>query len=244
MTQGQAVRHIGAYMWKRERLGIFFTLLFALYIASVISFSINGVWAQDGEPFPRFFYIVIDSMYLIMFPVFGLVMNKSAMGMWKGDSYSKRLAQWRVMPVPLKAIVQARFLQSAITLPIIGTLFLLLQYLLAPNLREMVSPLQWVESGIIWGCYAFAINIVFAWCELGFDGKRYVQFYLGFMIFMTIVSILLVWQGVFLFQGVLEIIKEGHGVFLIIGLMIVAAIVTWMGFRATISRIRARSMTL
>lgn len=241
MTQRQAVKYIGAYIWKRERLGTVFTLLFALYMGGVISFSVDEIWGE--EEVPRMFNGMIDWIYLTMFPIFGLVMNKSAFGMWRDDYYSKRLAHWRTMPIPVASIVLARFLQSSITLPIIGAVFLLLQYLIAPNLREAVSPLQWLENGIVWFIYAYAVNALYVWFELGFSGKRYVQFYIGFMALMAVVAGILAWQGIYLFQDVLWVIDEGYGAALIFGLGIVAIAASWVGYRATINRIRVRSMT-
>jgi hypothetical protein len=241
MTERQAVKYFGAYLWKRERFGIIFTFLFAIYIGATISYSVNGIFGE--EEVPRILYGVIDWIYLTMFPIFGLVMNKSAFAMWRDDYYSKRLAYWRTMPIPLASIVRARFLQSLITLPIVGVVFILLQYAIAPNLRESVSLAQWLENGGVWLAYAFIVNALYVWLELGFSGKKYVLGYLGFMGLTAILCAALTWQNINLFQQVLRLIEEGYGTALIVGLAVAALAATWIGHRATVRRIRRRSMT-
>jgi hypothetical protein len=178
-----------------------------------------------------------------MFPIFGLVMNKSAFGMWRDDYYSKRLAHWRTMPIPIRAIVQARLLQSMLTIPISGTIFLVLQYAMAPHFQDAVSPAQWLEHGLIWGLYALIGNAYYVWLELGFSAKKYVVLYFGFMAVTSIVSIVLAWQKIYLFQGILRLIADGYGGVMILGLAIIAGLATWGGYRATIRRIKSRSMT-
>ncbi len=241
MSKQQAVKYIGAYLWRRERIGLAFTLIFAIYMGTVISLSIDGTMENNEDS--RSLNGVIDWIYLTMFPVFGLVMNKSAFGMWRDDYYSRRIAHWRTMPIPVASIVQARFLQTIIVLPVIGVCFLLLQYMIASNLRDTVSPVQWLENGVVWMCYSFIVNAMYVLLELGYSGKRYVQVYLGYMGITAIVSAILSWQGIHLFQEVLRVTEEGHAFDLIIGLAIVAVAASWVGYKATISRIRARSMT-
>ncbi|BBI31512.1 hypothetical protein [Cohnella abietis] len=241
MTQRQALKYIGVYLWKRERLGFLFTFIFAIYLGSINSASING--SLGDEEIPKVLNALMDWLYLTMFPIFGLAMNKSILAMWRDDHYSKRLAQLRTMPIPLASIVQARFLQTAFTMPVIGTVFIITQYLLSPNLRDAVSPMQLLVVDIIWIAYSLIINALYIWFELGFKGKRYVQFYLGFMLFMAIICAILTLQGVYLVHEVLWIVLEGYSAVAIALLVIVAIVVIWMCYRATISRVRTRSMT-
>ncbi|MCD9020591.1 hypothetical protein [Cohnella silvisoli] len=241
MTQRQAVQYICVYLWKRERFGIIFTLLFAIYMGSVISLSIDG--NLENKEVPEVLNGIIDWIYLTMFPVFGLVMNKSAFGMWRDDYYSKRMAHWRTMPIPVASIVQARFLQTIVILPVIGICFLFLQYMIAPNLRDAVSPVEWLENGLIWMCYSFIINAMYVLLELGYSGKRYVLGYSGYMGVTAIVTAILTWQGIHLFEEVLRATEEGHAFVFIIGLGILAVVASWLSYRATINRIRTRSIT-
>lgn len=243
MSERKAVAYIGAYLWRRERFGMVFTLLFAMYLGFIISTTVNAL-LNPNEEVPKWLNVMVDWIYLMMFPIFGLVMNKSAWGMWRDDFYSKRLAQWRSMPIPATSIVTARMLQSAVMMPVIGAVFMVLQYATASHLRESVTPLQWIENGFAWACYALVIIAVYVWLELGFSGKRYCLYYFGIMLFLAVVSVVLTWQGIYLFQEVLEIIRRGYGWALILGMAIVAGAVLRLCHRMTVNRIRARSMPL
>jgi hypothetical protein len=243
MTERKAVSYIGAYLWRRERFGMVFTLLFAVYLSLIISTTVDSLLDSSDEV-PKWLNVMVDWVYLMMFPIFGMVMSKSSWGMWKDDFYSKRLAHWRSMPIPAASIVKARMLQSAVMIPIIGTVYMGVQYAIAPHLRESVTLLQWVENGIVWACYALVIIGVFIWLELGFSGKWYCIYYFGIMFLVGVVSIVLTWQGIYLFQEALGVIRRGYGGVLIAGMAIVAGTALWFFHRLTINRIRARSMPL
>lgn len=240
MTSLQAVRHLSAFLWKRERFGILFTFIFALYTGGIISVSVDEI-AGGGE-LPDGMNGFVDFMYLTIFPGFGLVMNRTAFSMWRDDYYSKRIAHWRSLPIPLSSIVQARLLQSGMMLPIIGAAFFLLQYLLSPNLRDTLSPTQLLANGIIWVCYSYIINALYALIELGYNSKRYVQFYLSIMAFMAIVTAVLTWQGTHVFHEVLKLTADNHALGAIIPLVILAVLATWAGYHVTLRRLRARSI--
>lgn len=243
MNQRQAVAYVAAYLWRRERFGMLFTLLFAVYIGAVNSTTIDEILGGD-DTVPRVLHGILDWFNLTMYPMFGMVMNKSAWGMWRDDSYSRRLAQWRTMPIPVSAIVWARMLQSASLLPIVGGIYLLLQYWMAPQLREYATPAQWIENGLIWLCYAVAIIALFIWFELGFTGKQYCLMFLGVMPLMAIITAVLTWQGIGIFQTVLDLVKAGQGWALLLGLACVAAAAVAIGQRLTVDRIRSRSLPL
>jgi hypothetical protein len=242
MSKRQAVRFLGAYLWRRERWGFIITLLFALYMGAVLSLSIDEIVA--GENVNRFFYGLVDWIYLTMLPVFGLAMNRSALGMWRKDVYSKRIAYWRTMPIPVAAIVLSRLLQSTIALSVIGVFFVALQYVLAPHLRAEFTLPQWLESGAIWLCYAFVINALYLLLELGYNGKKYVQWYFGYMGLSAIAVTLLNLWGANLFTKLLNLTDHGPYVVVLIGMALLALVVTWVGCRMTIVRIRSRSIKL
>jgi|GEM_PF-921716 len=243
MNQRQAVAYIGAYLWRRERLGMLFTLLFALYLATINSATIGGLLAGD-ENVPRTLNGLVDWLNMVMYPIFGMVMNKSSWGMWRDDYYSKRIAQWRTMPIPVASIVWARMLQSAVMLTVIGGVYLLAQYLFTPALREYVTPMQWIENGLIWMCYGATLLSLIILMELGHTGKRYCLVYFGLMIGVGAISIILTWQGFYVFRSVLDIIKDGYGPVVLVGMAILAAVAIAAGHRLTIGRIRARSLPL
>jgi hypothetical protein len=220
-----------------------FTLLFGIYLGFILSYTVDAILGSN-EDIPKSLNVIVDWIYLTMFPSFGLVMNKSAWGMWRDDHYSRRLAHWRTMPIPISSIVKARMAQSGLMIPIIGGIYLLLQYAASQNLRDTLTPMQMVQFGLIWLCFALVINAVYIWAELSLSGKGYCFFYLGYFVLVTVLSTLIVWQEIYVFQEVLEIIRSGRGGGWIAGLAALAAAALWIGYRATVKRIRSRSLPL
>lgn len=236
----QAVKHISVFLMKREWFGMAMTLLFALYMGSLLSFALNDFLEKD-EP-GRGGIILIDWMYLAMLPLFGQLMNRTGFTMWRDDYYTKRLAHWRTMPIPTATIVQARMLQMVVMLLLIGGIFLLLQYTFSPELRHLVSPLEWGGAGMLWICYALVINAVYILLELGYSGKQYVLFCLIHMAVMVAVSLLMNWQGVYVYKGVLRLTETVESAVPGIAVAaLLAVLALWAGYRATLRRIERRS---
>ncbi|MFC4601207.1 hypothetical protein [Cohnella hongkongensis] len=243
MNQRQAVAYIGAYLWRRERFGMLFTFLFAVYLGAINSTAVDGILDGDKQ-MPTALHGFLDFLNLTMYPIFGLVMNKSSWGMWRDDYYSKRLAQWRTMPVPVSAIVWARMLQSGVMMPIVAGIYLLLQYAISPQLRGYATPVQWLENGLIWLAYATIIVVLLIGFELGFTGKQYFLMYLGIMALAGVIVTVLTWQGINIFKTVLDLTRNGYGWALLLTLSCVAVFAVGLGHRLTVDKIRARSLPL
>jgi hypothetical protein len=241
LTQRQAVRHLGSYLLRREWIGILVTFLFALYTGGFSSFSVNAL--VGGEEIPRFMAGIVDWMYLMVLPVFGTIMNKTIFATWRDDVYSKRIAHWLTMPIPPSAIVQVRILQTAIMLPAISLVFFLFQYVLAPELRANVPVTNWLETSVIWMCYSFVISAVYGLAEFGYNGKLYVKVCLGHMLITAVISIVLTSMDVHLFQAVIDFSRNGNMAVLVGASVMLAVLATWFGYRATLARLRTRSLT-
>ncbi|MFC5470212.1 ABC-2 transporter permease [Cohnella suwonensis] len=241
MSEKQGIRIVSLNLWRRERIGMMFTLIFALYIGGVISLSLNAT--IGGEEDAAAGSGLIDWIYVTMFPIFGTIMSKSAFGMWRDDHYSKRLAHWRTMPIPIEAIVKARFLQTLYVLPSVGAAFLLLQYGVSEKLREALSPLQLAEFWVVWLGYSVAANALLILWELCYSGKRYTIYYFLCMAASAVACAVIAWQGGFIFIGLLNEIGDGYGWAYMLGSAGLAIVGTWLGYRVTVRKIRKRSLT-
>jgi len=243
MTERQAVRYIGTYLWRIERYGMIFTLLFAAYLGIVLGTAVDELVKPDEEH-PAIGHILVEWIYLSMFPIFGLVMNKFSWGLWKDDAYSRRLAHWRSMPIPVSSIVKARMLQSLVTAPIGAIIFMGIQYAIGPSLRDAVTPLEWIGNGAVWTCYAFAILAFIVWLELGFSGKIYCIYYFALMFLLAAISVTLNLLGIHLFMETLELVRQGYAWVLIAGMAAVAVASLAAFGRLTENRVRGRSLAL
>ncbi|MFC5407210.1 hypothetical protein [Cohnella soli] len=241
MSEKQAIRAISWSLWRRERMGMLFTFVFALYTGGIISLSLNetlggGADAAAGNG-------LTDWLYVTMFPIFGTVMNKSSFGMWRDDNFSKRLAYWRTMPIPLEAIVKARFLQMLYVLPSIGAAFVLMQYVISDKFREVLSPVQLVEFWLVWIGYSIAMNGLIILCEFCYSGKRYTIYYFAGMAALAGICAAAAWRDKHFVIGMMNGIAGGYGWAYLLGAAALAIIGAWLGYRATVAKIRKRSLT-
>ncbi|WP_123043209.1 hypothetical protein [Cohnella candidum] len=238
MSGWKAAWAMAMFGWRKEWLGMLFTFLFALYCGGMTGVSLNELLSDPAGSSGMF--VMVDWMYLMVFPAFGLLMNRTAFKISRDDVYTKKIAHWRTMPIPLQTIVKARMLNALLMVPIIGLAFLLLQYGVSSALRDRMSLVGWLAAGFVWMCYAFAMNAVLIWLELGCSGKRYVWYYWGFVAACMIVSAILAFGGVHLVRETMIQIDAGHYYILPAGLAIAAAAL-YAGYRLTLKRMRERS---
>jgi hypothetical protein len=238
MTGWRSVWTIARFGWKRDWIGVLICFLFALYVGSSVGFTLQQLLAENGKM--DYMYLLIDWMYLMMFPVFGQLMNRTSFAVWREDVYTKKMAHWRTMPVPLKAVVQARILSTVIQVPVVGIAFLALQYGISPALRDQLPATHWLAVGLIWICYSLGVNAVFIWLELGFTGKQFVIGILVFMLICVIVAGSSLLTHIHLFKGPMYLIRTGQYGWLPVFLLVTVAAI-FAGYRATLKRMRNRS---
>lgn len=208
MAGWRAVAALTRFELMREWLGIVMTLLFAVYGGVMCGMFLNDLYSEDE--IPRTMYAFVDWMYLFTTPALGLLFNRAAWTIHREDSYTKRIAYWRSMPIPLGVILKARFVQGAVLLAVASSIFFLLQYGMASSLREHVAFGQWLANGFLWLCYAAAANALLIWMEMGFSGKMYMICYCGFAALTLIVPILLNMADFHLFERTIEAVLSGQ----------------------------------
>ncbi|TJY40801.1 hypothetical protein E5161_16820 [Cohnella pontilimi] len=237
MTGWKAVWTIARFGWKRDWIGVMITFLFAMYVGGSIAFNLQYLLTEN-EPLWAM-NMLVDWLYLMTFPAFGCLMNRTSFAIWRDDVYTRRIAHWRTMPIPLASIVQARLLQSVFQLPLIGFPFLFLQYALSPGLQELVSPMQLAAVGVIWICYSVVVNTVLVWLELSTSGKRYVQGYLMFILLCVAAAVICRLADVQLFRETLKLIESGQYGWLPV-FAVIAGACGYAGYRMTLRTMRNR----
>ncbi|MBW5445535.1 hypothetical protein GE107_05590 [Cohnella sp. CFH 77786] len=241
MSDWKTAWRMARFGWRREWPGMVFTLLFALYIGWIVGFTLYALLRERASF--SMMHAVVDWMYLMMFPAFGLLMNRTAFAISRDDVYTRKLAHWRTMPIPPETIVKARMLNALLLVPAIGLAFLLLQYFISSTLRDQLTIMAWLAVGFIWICYALGMNAFLIWMELGCSGKRYVWLYWALMGVCMIVSAGLAFGGVHLVRGTIGEIKTGHYYWLPVSLLF-AVSALYAGYRLTLQRLHLRPYNL
>ncbi len=240
MRGWRAVRMIIAFEMRREWTGVLVTFLFACYFG--IIFSGSAIDPLDRSGAARFYDGVRDWVYLFGFPLFGSMMNRTIFGYWRDDPFTRRIAHWRTMPIPLSAIVGARYAQAVLMTAVVGSGFIALQYAIHWGFRERVELSEWVAAGFVWVAYGFVIQSAYILLELGFAGKTFVKWYLGYSIVLALLCVLLAWQDVSVFDEVLAASTARPLVWPAVAL-VAAVAALWTGSRLTLRQMQRRRYT-
>ncbi|MCC3376720.1 hypothetical protein [Cohnella sp. REN36] len=244
MTGWRAVRTIAAFELKREWIGLVATSLFALYTGTMLSTMLESALKQRENWEAHFGFLsgMSDWLYLFCIPVFGCLMNRTVLAYWRDDVFTKRIAHWRTMPIPVGAVAGARTLQAIAVMAAAGTLFFASQYAISPEIREAYGPGEWIAAALVWMSYGLAVNAGITVLELGCSGKTYVKWYLIFSVAAGAVSAIAAWQHVSLSLELLEAVRQAP-LPAAIGAVMAAALVRWIGQRWTARLMRNRSYT-
>lgn len=241
MTYWKAVRLLTGQLWRREWLGMSATVVVALYMGSLLSLNLNAMFTD--EKIPEGLRGFVDWIYLLLMPCLGMVMNRTIFTMWRDDSYTKRLGLYRAYPIPTSAVVGSRFTQFLILVPVNTTIALALEYAMSPDMRNAVTGVRWFEFAVIWTCYSLIVNAAFVLLELGVNGKRFVQGYLAWYGFITVLVVALTLAGIHPFIEVLKWTESDYAPASVAIAVACAVLAIRAGYRATIKRIANRSIS-
>ncbi|MBO9599695.1 MAG: hypothetical protein J7559_17960, partial [Cohnella sp.] len=216
---------------------------FSLYLGATMSLNANALFGSEADEIPSALIGIVDWMFLAAMPIMGSCMNRTIFSIWRDDSHTRRIAVLRAYPIPLPVIIGSRVAQSVLLAAINVTAMLALIYALSPNLRDSVSVTRWIAFDAIWICYSLIVGSALIWLELGHSGKRYVMNYLiGFAVVSAIV-VALSWLSIHPFMEVLAWTELDGSPAIVLGSLAAAASALWIGYRATIRKIRTRSLS-
>lgn len=205
MNVWQGAWHIAKHELQRDKFGLVFTLLFCLYI----SILTTGVYDFNGESLGVTTW-ALDLIFVITFPSLAFVMSRTTFRMWREDTISGKLAQWRALPIPLNHLTLGRLIQLVIVLTPVMIIFFTTQYVMMANMREAVSLAVYVEHGLFWYCYALGMAVMYVYWEVGFSGKYYSLFCYSVIPVLGVVIVILKLAGVSIVQGILNELQAGH----------------------------------
>lgn len=170
MSEWKGAWFLAKHEMLKDRWRSLITLAFVFYL---LIFSIPLFTADlEGESTISFTWAT-DFIYLSLLPCLGFVFNKTMMGYWKNDSYTKKLAQWHTMPISSKQIALGRLIQLTIVLFIAQLIFFTLQYTALYLDHVNIHILDFAMYSLFWFCYSLTVATSYVYWEIGHTGKRY-----------------------------------------------------------------------
>ncbi|WP_029192686.1 hypothetical protein [Paenibacillus harenae] len=130
-----------------------------------------------------------DFIYLSLLPCLGFVLNKTMAGYWKSDLYTKKLAQWRTMPISSKQIALGRLIQLTIVMIVGQLIFFSLQFLILSLDGADPSAGSFILYALFWFFYSLSIATAYVYWEVGHTGKMYFLISFVFIFIFLIISV-------------------------------------------------------
>lgn len=160
--------------FKKIRWKHLITLVFIGYFT--LFFVPMFIEAHEEKEKMSMVYWSLDFLSVTLLPYLGLMSTQAWGNYWRTDFYSKKLAGWRIMPIPIKQIVWGRLLLLILnTVPAL-ILFYSIFYFVSRLMTPILEPSAFVPFAIFWMGYALAGSIIFTYLESGFSGKVYFWF--------------------------------------------------------------------
>lgn len=241
MNDWKAAWFLAKHELVKDRWKSLFSLVFIAYILlfSVPSFeqSLRG----DRDVMTSW---ATDFIYILILPLLGFVMNQSMFNYWKYNSYTKKMAQWRTMPISAKQIAIGRLIQMTIILFTAQLIFFSSQYILVSAMGSKILLLDFGLYALLWFGYSLMVAVSYIYWEIGYSGKMY---FMVSMLYCAVILILTIGLGALKFGNLvfnsLEYIQQGHWWISIVGLVIgIAALL--VGVKQLEKRLDKRSYTV
>ncbi len=178
--------YLAKHELAKDRWKSLFTLFFIGYLLLFTVSLINDGFEGENGSFGNW---SLDFIYLSILPVLGFVVNKTMMRSWKENSYTRKIAQWRTLPISSKQIALGRIIQFTIVLFAAQLVFFLLQFLIAREMGVDISTGNFVLYGISWFGYSLTMGIGYVYWETGHSGKTYFFFNIIYLVLLLVISI-------------------------------------------------------
>ncbi|WP_027094635.1 hypothetical protein [Cohnella thermotolerans] len=237
MKEWRAIVAIVAFELRREWTGVAVTAFFAIYFGVFVTGALDVPDVHTGAD--RYLNGMRDWLYLFGFPLFGCLMNRTVFTYWRNDPFTRRIAHWRTMPIPIRAIVGARIAQAVLVMAIAGSLFIAMQAIAHSSFDKTAGAAEWIAAGLVWIGYGLTVQAAYLYLELGFPGKMFVIWYLGYTLLVGLISALAAWQDVSLIREVLRAVSK-QPLLLPAAALLVAAVALGLAYRLTIRRMQIR----
>ncbi|WP_053372408.1 hypothetical protein [Paenibacillus sp. FJAT-27812] len=215
-----------------------FTLLFVGYLLLFTVPLLNDVASGQRD---TMLYWAMDFIYLTLLPCMGFVLNQTMMRYWKDNSYTKKMAYWRTLPISSKQIALGRIMHLMIVLVITELIFFMLQFLILRNMGAEIPVLHFVLYAIFWFGYSLSMAVAYVYWEVGHSGKMYFLFNLIYIfVFLAITIGLTYFKVGNIVSASLQAIDDGHW-WIAIASIAVSVIAILIGVNRIENRLEKRS---
>jgi len=197
LTVLQSARRLFQHEMLRSWGGIVVTMIFYVYLAVVFGPFLSLLFQAQAQGKPiEWWHWGADFVYLTILPNMAFMMNRTMFHHMKSDSYSRKIAYWRTLPIGISAIVIARMMQLVVVLFLVGIFYFSLQYLVNSSARELMTLGQYLLYMSFWLGYSLAMASTYMYFEQAFSGKIYFTICCLYFVFYGAVLSILWWINI------------------------------------------------
>lgn len=215
-----------------------FTLLFVGYLLLFTVPMMNNVLIGDSDQMMNW---ATDFLYLTFLPILGFVINQTMMRYWKEDSYTRKMALWRILPISSRQIALGRIIQLSVVLFCAHLVYFILQFVLVRSMGAELSVVTFIQYAVFWFGYSLTIAIIYVYWEIGHSGKTYFFSNLIYIAVLLIVTVCFTtFNGGTMVASTLHAIEDGSWWLPIIAIA-VCVIAILIGVNRIENRLESRS---
>ncbi|MDQ0112264.1 hypothetical protein [Paenibacillus harenae] len=185
-----------------------------------------------------------DFIYLSLLPCLGFVLNNTMMNYYKKDSYSRKLAYLRTLPITPQQIALGRLIQLTLVLFAAQLIFFAAQYVIIYFSFVEIDLGDFALYALFWFGYSLTIAMAYVYWEIGHSGKVYFAACIVTAILFLAIAAAVSWLGEGnIVIGTLGAIEEGKWWIALIT-PVICAITLPFGYRVLTNRLLKRSYTV
>lgn len=169
---------------RNDKLQIIWSIIFMLYMATVLSFFMNSMFQE-----PDYLNPLADFLMFIFMPMLGFIFSRRAFKYLSEDSYTQMLYYYRSIPVPTEAVIMSRAIMGLGAFIMNGSIFFGGTYLFAADLRANMDVASYMAFGLTWIGLGILINGCYIYFEFMRHGKSYM--WTNFLITLVIAVVII-----------------------------------------------------
>lgn len=193
-------------LW-RDRMGLMFTFIFTVYLTAVTFPLTKALFA--GQP-DESWTCAIDFMMLSVLPSMGFMVSGFTMKYWKDDSFTRKLALWRTMPISIPQIVTGRLLLLFVVMIPILFIYFISQYVIALAIGQALPLYPLILYALFWSGYSIALAIQYVYWEQSVSGKTYFLICSVYLVIIAVLVAVLWFSGIGLTRHLTASVSRGE----------------------------------
>ncbi|QKS47636.1 hypothetical protein HUB94_25065 (plasmid) [Paenibacillus cellulosilyticus] len=239
MNKWEGAWHLAKYEWRKDRAGMLITAIFIAYMLLLSRTFYMDAWNNQANMSIDF---LVDFTQLVILPLLGFPANRTMFKAWRDDCYTRKMVQWRTMPISLGQLVTGRLIQVAGLLSVGVVLYFVILYGSTEPLREHLGIGPFIGYVIIWFSYSVAMASTYTLWEQGYSGKIYMLICFAYSFVFLAITAVLGANDKSVSLYLLNKLADGNWWYPVVALIGSSAVVYGM-YRLTCRRLRIRSFT-